>query len=495
MNYSNIHSPRQKIAYHATCYIPKGDVVGKDMEDFEFPSPNDFEDSKDHLPIIERNNAEIKVKTAKQYKEEREQAKKKEEEQLVKEGYKPKDGNDPLIYSHNVGLGPYSFITFDCEYKPNAPPPTYLNDKELNIFTKTTKSQILDGFIVPKEGGLMCIDKAILKKQSGVIATMLGQLLTTMCISKISLPVRIFEARTTLERIADLWRCAPIYLSEAARTEDKVQRMKKIIAFSISGIYTSMQQLKPFNPLIGETMEATLPDGTELFMEHTCHHPPISNFILTGPKNSYRMYGHHEYQGHVTTNGLDSEQHGPNIIEFHDGGKVEFRYPKFKIHGLLMGDRIVYPSGEMIFEDKQNNLKAVVVFNYGKKRGLFSSRKKGTKIDDFAGIIYRVKSDVVSKHTGKLKDLKDVKEELSSITGSWIGSLNFDDITYWDIDQVELPSLNFKKNPLPTDWRYREDLIWLRRGNAEIAQDWKLRLEVEQRRDRSIREKYKPKGK
>eukprot|EP00826_Nyctotherus_ovalis_P045740 TRINITY_DN5091_c0_g2_i1.p1 TRINITY_DN5091_c0_g2~~TRINITY_DN5091_c0_g2_i1.p1 ORF type:complete len:501 (-),score=132.62 TRINITY_DN5091_c0_g2_i1:126-1628(-) len=497
MKYNHQGSPRQRVAYNATCFIPKGDTVEKDLlNDIDSQGTDDVEEFKDNLLLIENAKkddlTEANFKVAKQCKEERKEDKKKDAERLVSEGYKSKDGDDPLVYSRIIGVGPYSFITFDCEYRASSPPPTYLSDKELNMLTKTTREEFLDGFIIPKQGGLMCIDKGILKRQSGVIATMIGQLITTMCISKISLPVRIFEPRTALERIADLWRCAPIYLSAAARTGDKVEKMKNVIAFAISGIYTGMQQLKPFNPLIGETMEASLADGTRFFLEHTSHHPPISNFFVQGPQNSYTMYGHHEYRGNVTTNGLENEQHGPNIVEFPDGTTVQFAYPRFKIHGLLMGDRMIYPSGEMVFEDKSEGLRAVIIFNYGKKRGLFSSRKKGTRIDDFDGVIYKVKPDVKSKSVGELKDLKDVDERICSVSGSWLGQLKIGNQVYWDIEKVELPPLNFAKNPLPTDWRFREDLIWLRRGNTEISQEWKVRLEIEQRRDRGTREKFKP---
>lgn len=40
---------------------------------------------------------------------------------------------------------------------------------------------------------------------------------------------------------------------------------------------------------------------------------------------------------------------------------------------------------------------------------------------------------------------------------------------------------------LPSDWRYREDLIWLKYGFQEIAAAWKVKLEVQQRKDRKHR--------
>lgn len=40
---------------------------------------------------------------------------------------------------------------------------------------------------------------------------------------------------------------------------------------------------KPFNPILGETFQARLSDGSEVFLEQISHHPPISSFQLTGP--------------------------------------------------------------------------------------------------------------------------------------------------------------------------------------------------------------------
>ena len=72
--------------------------------------------------------------------------------------------------------------------------------------------------------------------------------------SHISLPIKIFEPTSTLQRIADLWTFAPIYLKKAAKEEDHLERLKLVITFTISSIYLCCSQLKPFNPLLGETM-------------------------------------------------------------------------------------------------------------------------------------------------------------------------------------------------------------------------------------------------
>jgi hypothetical protein len=40
---------------------------------------------------------------------------------------------------------------------------------------------------------------------------------------------------------------------------------------------------KPFNPILGETWQASLSDGTTMLMEQISHHPPVSAFHMEGP--------------------------------------------------------------------------------------------------------------------------------------------------------------------------------------------------------------------
>ena len=60
---------------------------------------------------------------------------------------------------------------------------------------------------------------------------------------------------------------------------------------------------KPFNPLLGETMQGQFPDGTKFFCEHTSHHPPITNFLLEDPNNKFKLWGYYEITGKMT--GID----------------------------------------------------------------------------------------------------------------------------------------------------------------------------------------------
>ena len=51
---------------------------------------------------------------------------------------------------------------------------------------------------------------------------------------------------------------------------------------------------KPLNPVLGETYQAKSPDGGMVYMEQTCHHPPISHFLAEGPEGRYRVSGYSE---------------------------------------------------------------------------------------------------------------------------------------------------------------------------------------------------------
>jgi hypothetical protein len=56
----------------------------------------------------------------------------------------------------------------------------------------------------------------------------------------VSLPVRIFEPRSMIERIGDWWAYAPIYLTPSAKIVDPIERMMNAIAFGFSGLSTSV---------------------------------------------------------------------------------------------------------------------------------------------------------------------------------------------------------------------------------------------------------------
>jgi hypothetical protein len=81
------------------------------------------------------------------------------------------------------------------------------------------------------------------------------QLLEGKNIVGVSLPVRIFEPRSMLTRITDLWSGGPYYFNKAASCTNPIERMKLITTYAVNGMHMNIKQLKPFNPILGETYE------------------------------------------------------------------------------------------------------------------------------------------------------------------------------------------------------------------------------------------------
>ena len=97
-----------------------------------------------------------------------------------------------------------------------------------------------------------------------------------------SLPIKLFEPRSTAERMLDRYGYLTKYMPIAAAEVDRLERFKLVIAMTVAGLHLTLSQAKPFNPLLGETIQAHWEDGTQAFLEHTRHHPPITNFLLIG---------------------------------------------------------------------------------------------------------------------------------------------------------------------------------------------------------------------
>jgi hypothetical protein len=67
------------------------------------------------------------------------------------------------------------------------------------------------------------------------------------------------------------------------------------MCFITSGFQTILHLYKPFNPLIGETLQTYFKDGTRYYAEHTSHHPPIANVLIEDPDDLYKFWGYYEF--------------------------------------------------------------------------------------------------------------------------------------------------------------------------------------------------------
>ena len=79
---------------------------------------------------------------------------------------------------------------------------------------------------------------------------------------KVSFPIKAMSPVSILQLVATCSLHAPVYLNAAALHSDPVERMKFVIANSISYIYPTHCFDKPLNPILGETYQAEMEDGS-----------------------------------------------------------------------------------------------------------------------------------------------------------------------------------------------------------------------------------------
>ena len=133
--------------------------------------------------------------------------------------------------------------SFADAYSPpddECPPPKELSVALLLKPLPTKREDVLTGLEMHEDGCLVCTDEEMLNKQKGVLPAVAKQLtvnlLKGLSISHISLPIKIFEARSSIQRIVDFWSSAPQFLNAAADTIDPVERISNVVAFSLSSL-------------------------------------------------------------------------------------------------------------------------------------------------------------------------------------------------------------------------------------------------------------------
>ncbi|KAL6062324.1 Oxysterol-binding protein 4 [Balamuthia mandrillaris] len=347
-------------------------------------------------------------------------------------------------------------------------------------------------------GGLKWTDEEDLRRQRGVAWDVVKQIGSNIIEGKdlvsVSLPVYLFEPRSFLERLCDGFSFAPTYLTKAAATTDPLERLKNVIAFFIAGTHLTATQKKPFNPILGETYQATFSeDGTEVFAEQTTHHPPASNFQVIPQDGSYHFWGHGVFSAVYRGNLIKGYQTGPNYVDFPDGTRISIQLPYLEFKGLVMGDRIQNFAGNMSFVDQKNDLGCVLEFNPEAPSWLKSwFAKPKYPADYFVGDIFRLSTANTATSASNAGGssgaaANDKKEVLSRVEGCWLSHLDFDSKRYWDLKEVVPSTLQPVDDPLPSDCRFRDDLQALLAGDFATAQQQKVLLEERQRGDARLR--------
>ena len=224
-------------------------------------------------------------------------------------------------------------------------------------------------------------------------------------LSKVSFPIKCMSSESLLLMIATMSVHTPLYMTAAALTTDPIERMKLVMTTSLSFLYTCHRFDKPLNPLLGETYQGMHDDGTKIFMEQVCHHPPVSYMMQVGPKNLYRWWGYSSFKPSAHLNSIDLVVKGGKWVKFHDGSTISYNPHQDQILNTIKGQLTHLICGRCDFKDDTNDVTGWYEIN----------SVKGKPKDYFQGEIY---------HKGVL---------VSKLYGNQMGYIDFDGVRYWDV--------------------------------------------------------------
>lgn len=147
------------------------------------------------------------------------------------------------------------------------------------------------------------------------------------------------------------------YFNAAAVSIDPIERMKHVMTASICYLESCHTWGKPLNPILGETYQAVLPDGSMLYVEQVCHHPPVTYLLIEGPDQLYRFSAYSSFTVKAYINSINLEVAGMKKIEFKDGSSIVFNNQQDTFGNTLIGtlSHILY--GKINFTDDKNNIK------------------------------------------------------------------------------------------------------------------------------------------
>ena len=171
------------------------------------------------------------------------------------------------VYSNTVP-SPFSFLSISEIQNKNLRSPIYLNENYIkshfNLHKYINTNKIFrEVFKINKEGELVLVNKEILESQNGILTDVLKQagmlIITGQNVVKMSLPIKIFQKKSQLERFS-LSFTNLSSLHSAAKTNNPTSILEHLNAFMVGSLYYGLDPRKPFNPFLGETFQCYYDD-------------------------------------------------------------------------------------------------------------------------------------------------------------------------------------------------------------------------------------------
>lgn len=398
----------------------------------------------------------------------------------------------PRILANASEKAPFSFLK---QVGPDTVlySPVYLSDDELvSWFNQGQHRSLADNiwtnYTLNSAGELVLSNQTVIEAEKGVLKEVIGNRLSSIFGREANqgLPIRIFKPYSQLEAIANLF-CNFSLLHQAAKTSDALRRFQCVIAYGFGSVAYGINPWKPFTPYLGETLQAKTADGSEIFLEHYGHKPFIDSILIVNKEAGFTVSATFEVDSDESANAVVVHFKGLVSVSL---GRERYFYnlPSINNEGFSYNKRTLNLVDNMVFYAPTSGLKALVRFG------------AGSRPNDVAGGVFTVLQALpVTAKTMEKTLFRNGKPELrestvSQISGCWFDRIAFDSVALWEASKPAYKLL-MKKDPLPSDWRFREDILWLLYQNPEFALAWKLKLEETQREFRGRRAKFLEKHK
>ena len=304
-------------------------------------------------------------------------------------------------------------------------------------------------------------------------------------LSRITLPVWLNEPLSIQQRIAEMVEYKHLLDKASEPNIDQWLRLAYATSFCFMAYSSTYFRVKkPFNPLLGETVEVTK-ENFRYVSEQVSHHPPIC--ACYGESPDYKIWGDSRVTMNINFGGLDVNP-GADFHIFLKKTKNHFviKKPKITVKNIVLGKTYVWSSGDMQVENERTG--DTLCLNF-RDKGWTSSNDylADGEIKDASGNVkyfltghWNKELWATCKSSGNVIKLA---EKLPSVVNhEW---------------QYHMPPIGIQMNHLifddleklcPTDSRLRPDQRALEYGDLELAKREKLRLEVKQRGKRKERE-------
>lgn len=130
---------------------------------------------------------------------------------------------------------------------------------------------------------------------------------------------------------------ASSFLNRAFYSANNIERLKWVTVFLLTRLHLSPLQTKPFNPIIGETLQLRVGD-LDLYLEHIVSKPPTC--LIYGLSKNYTIEGHLSTEAVTSANSCKAKTDGKFVIRFTDGQAYELFFPPILINGITLGKRL-----------------------------------------------------------------------------------------------------------------------------------------------------------